>query len=209
MRSPGVHLLRAHLRVAGQRVFVLGHSLGGTVAPRVAEAEKSIAGLLIMAGGTYPLHRSAVRQVRYLASLNSANAGSAQATIEKLTKQADTVDSADLSPETPETDLPFGVPAAYWLDLRSYDAPTVAATLDKPVLVIQGGRDYQATVADDLAGWRKTLSHKQNVEIRVYDDDNHVFFAGTGASTPAEYQRPGQHVDAAVVADIAAFVLSS
>ncbi len=28
--------------------------------------------------------------------------------------------------------------------------PATAAALDKPLLVCQGGRDYQATVADDL-----------------------------------------------------------
>jgi hypothetical protein len=38
--------------------------------------------------------------------------------------------------------------------------------------------------------------------IRVYDADNHLFFPGSGPSTPAEYEPP-QHVDPAVIADIA------
>lgn len=45
-----VHLLQRHPSVDGGRVFVLGHSLGGTVAPRVAGVESSVAGLVIMAG---------------------------------------------------------------------------------------------------------------------------------------------------------------
>jgi hypothetical protein len=63
------------------------------------------------------------------------------------------VDSPDLSPTTPITELPFGVPAPYWLDLRDYQPVEAAATLDIPILILQGGRDYQATVADDLARW--------------------------------------------------------
>ena len=64
------------------------------------------------------------------------------------------VDSPDLSTETPDAELPFGVPAPYWLDLRDYDPVAVAAGLPQPMLLVQGGRDYQATVADDLSRWR-------------------------------------------------------
>jgi hypothetical protein len=46
------------------------------------------------------------------------------------------------------------------------------------------------------------LGHRPDVTIPVYDADDHMFFAGAGASTPADYQVP-RHVDAAVIADIA------
>jgi hypothetical protein len=59
-----VGLLRDHPAVDAARVFVAGHSLGGSVAPRVARAEPRVAGLVIIAGGTEPLHRAAVRQFR-------------------------------------------------------------------------------------------------------------------------------------------------
>jgi hypothetical protein len=180
------------------RVFVLGHSQGGTVAPRVAAAAPSIAGLVIMAGGTLPLQWATVNQLRYLASLNPTTAPA----IDAIVKQAEMVDSPDLSPSTPDSELPFGAPAPYWLDLRTYDPAGTAAGLGKPMLIVQGGRDYQVTVADDLAGWRAALADRPDVTIRVYDADNHLFFTGTGPSTPAEYE-PAQHVDPAVVADIA------
>jgi dienelactone hydrolase len=178
-------LLRGRDDVA--RVFVLGHSLGGTMAPRIAAAEPSIAGLIILAGATQPLHWAAVRQLRYL-----------DQHVDEIVRQAQNVDSPDLSTATPNTDLPFGVPAAYWLSLRGYDAPALAASLHKPILVLQGGRDYQITVADDLVKWQEALDGT----IKVYDADNHLFFTGSGPSKPAEYER-AQHVDPAVVADIA------
>ncbi|HXP21191.1 MAG TPA: alpha/beta fold hydrolase [Streptosporangiaceae bacterium] len=202
-----VHLFREHPSVDAERVFVLGHSLGGTVAPRVAAAEPAVAGLVILAGGTQPMHWAAVRQVRYLASLDPQASAVAQPAIEALSRQAAMADSPDLSPATPASELPFGVPAPYWLDLRSYDPVAVAATLGRPILILQGGRDYQSTVADDLAGWKAGLADRPDVTIRVYDADNHLFFTGSGPSSPAEYE-PAQHVDPAVVADIAGWLTS-
>lgn len=185
------------LREADPRVFVLGHSLGGTVAPRVAAADPSVAGLILLAAGAQPLHWSAVRQFRHL--------GAAPEVVAAVTAQARAVDSPDLSAATPSSSLPFGIPAAYWLDLRGYDPAAAAAALGKPILILQGGRDYQVTVADDLALWKAALHARHGVTVRVHDADNHLFFPGAGRSAPAEYEA-AQHVDPAVVADVAGWI---
>lgn len=195
-----VRLLRRQPEVDPARVFMLGHSMGGKVTPRVVAAEPSVAGLVILAGDANPMHRSAVRVARYLASaIPGPDVEDAMGT---LTKQAELVDSPDLSAATPAGDLLFGLPASFWLDEREYDPVPAAAALGKPMLILQGARDYQVTVEDDLARWREGLAHRADVTIRVYDADNHLFFVGTGKSTPADYAPP-QHVDPAVVADIA------
>jgi uncharacterized protein len=203
--TAAIELLQRTREADPSRVFVLGHSEGGTIAPRVAAAEPSVAGLVIMAGGTEPLHWAAVRQLRYIASLNPGQAAASGPAIEAITRQAQLVDSPDLSDTTPDNELPFGAPAAYWLDLRGYDPAATAAALGQPVLVVQGGRDYQVTVQDDLPSWQAALAGRPDVTIRVYDADNHLFFPGGGPSTPAEYE-PAQHMDPAVVADIAGWL---
>jgi dienelactone hydrolase len=200
-----IALLQAHPAIDAVRVFVAGHSLGGTIAPRVAAAQPSVAGLVLLAGGAQPLQWAAVRQISYLASLAPANAASSQPGIDALTAQARRVDSPDLSPETTDAELPFGVPAPYWLDLRGYDPVAVAAGLPQPMLILQGGRDYQATVTDDLGRWRAGLDQRPDVTIRVYPADNHFFFPGTGASSPAELAA-AQHLDPEVVADVSAWL---
>jgi uncharacterized protein len=200
-----VELLRDHPGLDPGRVFLLGHSLGGTVAPRIAAAEATVAGLILMAGGAQPLHWALVRQVRYLASLNPETEPQSRPVIEELTAKARLVDSPELSPSTPAGQLPLGVGAAYWLDLRGYDPALTAAGLGKPILILQGGRDYQVTVDDDLARWRAALGDRPEVTVRVYPAHNHMFTPGSGPLTPAEYE-PAQHVDGAVIGDIADWI---
>jgi dienelactone hydrolase len=195
-----VRLLAEQSTVDADRVFVLGHSMGGKVAPRVAAAEPAVAGMVILAGDTQPMHHAAVRVVRYLASV--VPQAFDETAVELITRQAALVDSAELSSATPAADLPFGFSASYWLELRDYDPVTTAAALDKPMLILQGGRDYQVTVEDDLARWQTALAHRPNVTIRVYPADDHLFFPGAGPSTPADYEAP-HHVDPTVVADVA------
>jgi uncharacterized protein len=202
-----IRALRDDPAVDAGRVFVAGHSAGGTVAPRVAAAEPPVAGLVIMAGGAQPMHWAAVRQLRYLASLDGAAAQSSAAAAEVMTRQAELIDSPGLTAGTPASELPFGVPAPYWLDLRGYDPAAAAAALGRPMLIVQGARDYQVTLADDLSRWQAALAARPDVTIKVFEADNHLFFPGTGASAPAEYE-PAQHVDPEVVATVAGWITS-
>ncbi len=186
-----------------ERVFVLGHSMGGRVAPRVAAAQASVAGLVLLAGDAEPVAAKAIRVARHVAAAEPGPA--AEAFAATMARQAALADGPDLSPATQGAELPFGWPGSFWLDLRDYDPVATAAGLDRPMLILQGGRDYQVTVADDLARWRAGLGHRGDVTFRVYDADNHLFYPGTEPSVPSEYDRP-QHVDPAVVADIAAWL---
>jgi uncharacterized protein len=95
-----IRLVHEHPDVG--RVFVLGHSLGGTVAPRVASAEPAVAGLVLLAGGAQPLHRAILRQARHLASLNPRSEAAAWSTLAALGEQVERVDR-DLSAATPAT----------------------------------------------------------------------------------------------------------
>lgn len=201
-----VDLLRREPGVDAGRVFVLGHSMGGKVAPRVAAAQPAVAGLVLLAGEAQPLQRSAVRVVRHLAALRPGP--ESDAAVEAVTRQAALVEGPGLTPATPAADLPLSLPASYWLDQRDYDPVAAAASLEVPMLLVQGGRDYQVTVADDLARWRSGLAHRPGVTFHVHEAGNHLFFPGSGPSTPAEYEAP-QHLDPAVVDLVAGWLRSA
>ncbi|MFJ9847576.1 serine aminopeptidase domain-containing protein [Kitasatospora sp. NPDC101155] len=198
-----VQLLLQQPEVASDRIHLLGHSMGGKAAPRIAAADPSVAGLVLLAADAQPMHQAVVRVARHLAAL--APGPSTDEAVAALARQAELVAGPELAPDTPQELLPLGFSAAYWLDLRTYDPVATAAALACPMLILQGGRDYQVTVADDLALWQRALAHRPGVAIRIHQDANHLFLPGSGHPTPAEYARPG-HVAPSVVDEIATWL---
>jgi dienelactone hydrolase len=204
--TAAIRLLRAHRRIDPGRVFVLGHSAGGKAASRVVQAEPSTAGLILLAADAYPMHENAVRVAGHVAALNPCPGS--EAALAALTEQAARAGDPALDPRTPAHELPFGLPAAYWLDLNAYDPVATAAAAGKPMFIAQGGRDYQVTVEQDLALWRGGLGDRDEVTCRVYPAADHLFFPGTEPATPASYQ-VAQHVDPVLIADLAEWIRST
>jgi dienelactone hydrolase len=199
-------LLRETRGIDPNRLHVLGHSLGGYLLPQIGAADPNLAGLISMAGPTRPLEDLIVEQVTYIAGLDGTISPEEQASLDALAVQVSRVKDPNLSTDTPAS-LLLGAPACYWLDLRGYAPADAAKSLNRPMLFLQGGRDYQVTMVD-LEGWRSALGSRPDVEFKVYPDLNHAFIAGTGKCTPAEYDVPG-HVAEQVVMDVAAWVLRS
>ncbi len=191
-------LLRTQPEVDAKRVYVLGHSLGGTLAPRIAVDDEKVAGVIIMAGDLRKMEDAILDQYAYL--------GAAPADMEIYRRQADKVKK--LEPE--DIDVPpvsvgnVTLPASYWISLSDNDAAAEAKDLTIPMLILQGERDYQVTMKE-FAGWKAAVGGRKNVTLKSYPALNHLFVAGEGKSMPDEYSRPG-HVAPEVVADIAKFM---
>jgi dienelactone hydrolase len=200
-----VALLRQEPDVDPARVYVLGHSQGGMALPRIGAADPQLAGLISMAGPTRPAEDSILEQVTYIVGLDGSISAEDQAALDELAAQVARVKDPDLSPDTPAAELPLGIPAAFWLDVRGYAPAEVAARLSIPMLILQGERDYQITTVD-FDGWKAALSSRADVQFRLYPDLNHLFMTGEGKSVPAEYEVAG-HVAEQVIADIANWVL--
>jgi dienelactone hydrolase len=197
-----VRLVRRRREIDPARVFVLGHSQGGTVAPRIAAATAPpLAGLVLLAAATEPFEQSYLRQVRYLASLDGDVSAVEQGQIDQVQHLVDLVESPALTPDTPASAL-LGIPASYWIDLRGYDPVAAAVKLPIPMLIARGDHDYQVR-AQDLEAFRAALGGRRDVVFKTYPALGHPFIAGP--ATPAVYAGGG-HVADVVIADIAAFV---
>ena len=59
---------------------------------------------------------------------------------------------------------------------------------------------------DQRGPWENALAGHPNVTFRTYPAMDHLLLDGSGPATPAEYSVPG-HVDAQLVADLAAWIL--
>lgn len=195
-----VRLLRQTDEVDPDRVFVIGHSLGGHLAPRVAAEADGVAGVVILSGNVRPLQDLIVVQTEYLLGLDGELSDEDREQVNRLEQVRQAIEN--LNAATPG--MFFGAPATYWIDLRDYDPVKVARSLDRPLLILQGERDYQVTM-DDFALWQEGLSGRDNVTFISYARLNHLLMSGSGPSSPAEYEQPG-YVDAAIVADIIGWI---
>ena len=96
-------------------------------------------------------------------------------------------------------------PASYWLSLRDYDPIATAKGLSEPMLVLQGGADYQVTPQHDFVGWQAAFAHSPRAKLIEYPGLSHLFMLAGNPPSPADYAKPS-HVDAQVVHDIAAWI---
>src|SRR3989440_6766292 len=201
-----VALLRARPEIDSQRIFVLGHSLGGYLAPRIGAADPQIHGLIILAGSARPFEDVILDQMTYVLSLSIPDPAIRQQQLAVLKQQVELGKDPNRFPDTKTSDLPLGVPAAYWLDLNAYQPEKVAQTLKQPMLFLLGGSDYQVT-REDFQIWQDALGGRSDVQFTMYPGLSHLFMPVEGGqkATPATYTVAG-HVAEEVVNEIGSWI---
>lgn len=199
--------LRAQPEVNARRTVMIGHSLGGMLAPRIAAADGKLAGIILLAGATRAgLADQVDRQLAYIASI-SANDSVALAAVkaqQKMLAPRIARIRALVPADSSNLQIILGAPAKYFLDLNSYDPAVAMREIKAPLLILQGLRDYQVT-PEQMEDYLRALGPRTDVTIGRYEALSHLFIAGKGVPSPNDYAVPG-HVDPSVIADIAAWV---
>lgn len=193
------------LDIDPERIFILGHSLGGMNIPRIATRIPDAAGFIAMAGSLRRLDKIVLDQYNYLFMTDGEIDDPESSELQKLNRQIENTLSEGLNEDFPADSLLLGAPAAYWKDYLAFDYQKAAEKIYAPMFIMQGGRDYQVTETD-FELWKIVLEDKTNVRYKLYPNLNHLFVAGEGKSTPAEYNSPG-HVDEEVILDIATAIM--
>lgn len=200
-----VNLMRKTESIDPKRVFYLGHSLGATLAPRVAQQDNELAGIIIMAGITRSIEETILDQYTYLYNLDGKITEQQKAELDALKEKVDKLRDPKFIENISREDLPLAMPVVYWKDLHNHDPAAIAKTLNTPILVIQGGRDYQVLASKDFKGWKDALNQRENVEFKLFKKLNHLFIEGEGKSTPQEYMVEG-HVEKEVIDSIVQWI---
>lgn len=200
-----VALMRMQPEADRARIYVLGHSLGGYAAPRIAKADGKLAGIIFLAANSRPVQELLLDQTEYLSAAGVLPDDEAKKRLDLL--KAETEKLQALRPGEANPPVVMGLPSAWLLDVKNYDPASDAAKLTIPMLFLQGERDFQIGIKD-FTRWKSALNGHANATFQSYADLNHLFMSGKGRSLPAEYATPS-NVSEAVIADIAKWIATA
>lgn len=197
-----VALLRDQTGIDAKRIYVLGHSQGAMMAPRIGAHDPKIAGLILLAAPSRPLLDILIEQNRRMAILNDGKTSDVESTaIQQLT---DSVAAVRSGREITAAQSPMGLAPAYWRSVDAVDPVAEARAIAQPMLILQGARDIQVVDAD-WQGWRDAFHDHPRVTFKLYEALNHLAIPGEGDGNLQEYQTPG-HVEPVLIADVAAWI---
>ena len=200
-----VQLLAKQEKIDPDRIFVLGHSLGGNAIPAIAQELKSAPvkadGYIMMAASPRPLDELMREQYDFLYSLMPEVTKEQQAEKDEIFRELDKLKDLD---SLGDEDTVLGIYSAYWKWLDAYDILEAAKEITEPCLLLQGEEDYQVTM-EDFAIWQEALAGKDNWTMISYPGLTHTFTSGQKTEGAEVYSRKAK-VDEQVVEAIAAFI---
>ena len=190
-----------YLKIEIKGIIVLGHSQGGSVLPFILENSKykdKISAGIMLAAPARNFEDILIEQYKYIFSLDNLIDEKENIELDKLMKQVEKVKNIENFKQ--DKDLPLGLPYQYWISLAECKPLENIKKIQKPIFILQGGKDYQVT-SQDLNLFETTLNNKQNVKFKFYDNLNHIFCKVDGKPTPEMYMQKN-NVDAEVIKDI-------
>lgn len=176
--------------VNGEKIFLIGHSLGGMLAPVIAEENAAVSGIVSLAGSPRRLEDILCSQYEYQLRQHGLSEKEVAERADSVQQEAERVKTlAD-----GEEGIYFNVYGVYWKSLNEVDTASAALALEIPMLFLQGEEDVQVYADIDFTAWQELLAGKENCRFRLYEGLGHFFDDEDGK------------VDRAVIEEIAGFI---
>ena len=205
-------LLRKDCRIDADKIFIAGHSMGGMLAPRIDAEGGNYKGLILLAGSPRKLEEILIEQnEEVLKSVNKLLKWIIKRQIKKLSAKFDIM--YDLTDEeAKKTSLMFGnsTKLYYFKEMGEHSSLNYLKDLNKPMLIMQGDKDFQVSVERDFNLYKEILKDKANVTFKLYENLNHAFVPsvyGNIMKARKEYSVE-QHICDYVIDDIKECVLA-
>lgn len=193
--------LRGRYETLAAGTFVVGHSVGATCAPRIADRDGGLAGVAMLAGNARPITTVVREQYEHLFRVDGQYTAAERERFEAVDDALFRAEACDLGPR----ETVAGLPGAWYESVLAYDQRATAAALEIPRWLAFGGRDYQVPAAPATSAWREALGGDPAATIRTFDDLSHLFQPGFEPSLGAEYRVPDT-VDEAVIDALAEWI---
>ncbi len=202
-------LLRSDPRIDPNRIYLIGHSMGAMLAPRIASENPGLfAGIILLSGTPKTLADIIISQNQALADALpplQKLAGNMQVTaMRQAWKNVLQAGEEEVKGKTI-----FNQPAYYFWEMAQYDTGKILQSLDIPALIINGGQDFQIVDADGIEAWQAS-GLPESVQLSYYPELNHLLMNPQAPEnmrgTVSEYQIPC-HVSEEIIDEIASFIL--
>ncbi len=178
------------------RVYVLGHSLGGLAAIYVGE-RVPVAGIVLMATAGRPMDEVIRDQVKEL------SAGRTEAQVQETLKLQDSIMAKVRAGTATAAELQ-GQPPDAIRDMIVRDPIAELQKTKAPLLVLEGGKDAQVFQADFTA-LAAVAATRPGSASRLFPNLTHIFTPTDGPATVQAIYQPG-HVAPEVIDTIAAWI---
>ena len=205
-------LLKNDSRIDSNKIFIIGHSMGGMLAPRIDAEGGNYKGLIILAGSPRRLEEIIISQNNdVLSTMNKVIQWIGKKQIGKLTSKFDNI--YNLTDEEAKNTSILGkyVKAYYFKEMGEHPSSSYLKDLHKPILVMQGDKDFHTSVEKDFNNYKSLLKNKDNATFKLYKNLNHAFMPfvyGDIKKVKKEYNVE-QHIAEYVIDDIANWILAN
>ncbi|MFJ7826733.1 alpha/beta hydrolase family protein [Psychrobacillus sp. NPDC096623] len=205
------NFLRTDPRIDGNKIYIIGHSMGGMLAPRIDAEGGNFNGIIIMAGSPRKLEEIMIDQNNdVLNSLNKVLKMIARKQIASLTTKFNNI--YNLSDEEAKSTKVLGkyVRTYYFKEMGEHPSTSYLKALDIPVFILQGEKDFQVSIEKDFNGYKKLLENNPNATFKLYPNLNHLFMPsvyGKILKARKEY-KVEQQIDKQVIKDISEWIFS-
>jgi dipeptidyl aminopeptidase/acylaminoacyl peptidase len=202
-----VALLKKDPRIDPERIYILGHSMGAMLAPRIDAEGGDVKGLILMAGTPCRLEEVVLRQLKQSSGGNPILKRIIGLEYRIFAKKFDGLYQMP-DEEAKKKKFAGNLSLYYFKEMGQKTAADYLLESRKPALILQGGKDFQVLAEDDFRRFRELLAGRENTIFRLYPDLNHIFVKGIyddilKASKEYKVER---HIGDEVMDDIAAFI---
>jgi dienelactone hydrolase len=204
-------LLKKDSRIDSHNIFIIGHSMGGMLAPRIDSEGGKYKGLIIMAGTPRKLEDVMLEQNE---DVLSSTKGLVNWIVRKQVAKLSGLFSGlyELSDEEAKKKKVMGGTTLYYFkEMGEHSVADYLATTKKPMLIVQGEKDFQVSVEKDFNEYKRLLNDKTNVEFRLYENLNHAFvnYLYSDILKAKQEYNTERHIGEEVISDIADWIMKN
>ena len=204
-------MLKNDQRIDSGKIFIIGHSMGAMLAPRIDAEGGNFCGMILMAGTLDTLEGVLFRQLSEMKKGKSKIMSWVASAQEKKFKKSFEGLYELSDEEAKKRNYAGGVTLYYFKEMGEHRAADYLEKTEKPVLVMQGSRDLQVNAEKDFCEYRRSFGSRDNFSFRLYDGLNHCFVPAIYddiSCATKEFSRE-RHIGENVISDIAGWIFSN